>query len=243
VKGNSFIVIDVDGIHPVSMDFCGCFCSPPQYIQLLRSRLYPATIHFPATAMTFRVLDHVQMVCYQSKLSIHDYFTAISRQMDNTGLACLPVSFISTTAENYLIHSLKDRKEELRRILCQWGHLHLLKRAGRGHDPAGVAATGWGECAVLCPACPQPGKNLPENWKDVPEKDAYAYLSVNVYLLTSVLGGFMHCIWAWMLTSSPSARMFPQRIRILLSLTDMPTLSPRENTRNIWKPTKIIASP
>lgn len=31
----------------------------------------------------------------------------------------------------------------------------MLKRSGRGHDPGGVAGTGPGECALLCPACPQ----------------------------------------------------------------------------------------
>jgi hypothetical protein len=50
----------------------------------------------------------------------------------------------------------------------EWRHLKMLKRAGRGHDPAGVAATKLGECAVLCPACPQPGKNLPVGWDKVP---------------------------------------------------------------------------
>ena len=51
----------------------------------------------------------------------------------------------------------------------EWAHLKMLKRAGRGHDPGGVNATAEGECAILCPACPHPGKNLPLNWRDVPE--------------------------------------------------------------------------
>ena len=32
----------------------------------------------------------------------------------------------------------------------------------------GVLATTEGECAVLCPTCPQLGKNLPDNWQDAP---------------------------------------------------------------------------
>jgi hypothetical protein len=53
----------------------------------------------------------------------------------------------------------------------QWQNLHLLKRAGRGHDPSEdrIAATKPGECALLCPACPHPGKNLPPGW----EEDAF----------------------------------------------------------------------
>ncbi|KAG1721861.1 uncharacterized protein EDB91DRAFT_1210239 [Suillus paluster] len=54
------------------------------------------------------------------------------------------------------------------RMVRQWHNLKQLGRAGRGHDPAGVDATGEGELAVLCPACPQPGKNLPPDWEKEP---------------------------------------------------------------------------
>jgi hypothetical protein len=51
----------------------------------------------------------------------------------------------------------------------QWDNLHLLKRAARGHDPGDdrIGTTMPGECALLCPACPQPGKNLPPDWENV----------------------------------------------------------------------------
>ncbi len=51
----------------------------------------------------------------------------------------------------------------------------MVKRAGRGHDYAGVDATAEGECAVLCPACPQPGKNLPEGWERAPVDRRWLY--------------------------------------------------------------------
>ena len=44
----------------------------------------------------------------------------------------------------------------------------MLKRAGRGHDPAGVAATTQGSLAVEGPACLHEGHNLPENWRWAP---------------------------------------------------------------------------
>ncbi|KAF8449520.1 hypothetical protein L210DRAFT_3641113 [Boletus edulis BED1] len=31
------------------------------------------------------------------------------------------------------------------------------------------------ECAVLCPACPQPGKNLPDNWDKTPKEKEWLY--------------------------------------------------------------------
>jgi hypothetical protein len=60
----------------------------------------------------------------------------------------------------------------------EWAHLKMLKRAGRGHDPGGVDATKEGECAVLCLACPLPGINLPENWRDAPPDIECVYMFV-----------------------------------------------------------------
>ena len=51
----------------------------------------------------------------------------------------------------------------------------MLKRAGRGHDHGGVNATAEGECALLCPACPQLGINLPKGWEDAPENTRWLY--------------------------------------------------------------------
>jgi hypothetical protein len=52
----------------------------------------------------------------------------------------------------------------------QWQHLLLLKRAGRGHDPCEdrINATKAGEIALLCPACPYLGINLPPEWYTAP---------------------------------------------------------------------------
>lgn len=56
-----------------------------------------------------------------------------------------------------------------------WRHLKMCKRAGRGHDPAGVASTTPGGLAVECPACPHPGRNLPKGWDRVPEEQRCVY--------------------------------------------------------------------
>ena len=53
----------------------------------------------------------------------------------------------------------------------------MLKRAGRGHAADGIQGTRAGECALLCPACPQPGKNLPRDgsWRSVPREKRFLY--------------------------------------------------------------------
>ncbi|KIK79978.1 hypothetical protein PAXRUDRAFT_159871 [Paxillus rubicundulus Ve08.2h10] len=43
----------------------------------------------------------------------------------------------------------------------------MLKHSGCGHNPTGILNTQQGECVVLCLACPQPGKNLPDDWRTI----------------------------------------------------------------------------
>lgn len=58
---------------------------------------------------------------------------------------------------------------------CEFAHLKMLKRAGRGSFKDGIAMTGAGELAVECPACPRPEINLPENWKSLPSSEQYVF--------------------------------------------------------------------
>ncbi|KDQ54200.1 hypothetical protein JAAARDRAFT_60933 [Jaapia argillacea MUCL 33604] len=50
-------------------------------------------------------------------------------------------------------------------FIRMWQNLSMLKRAGRGHDPAGPLATKEGELAVQGLACPHVGRNLPDGWE------------------------------------------------------------------------------
>ncbi|KAF9505571.1 hypothetical protein BS47DRAFT_1374298 [Hydnum rufescens UP504] len=42
-------------------------------------------------------------------------------------------------------------------------------------SPDGVSGTQSGELAILCPACPHPTVNLPNDWKNVPASSQYLY--------------------------------------------------------------------
>lgn len=57
-------------------------------------------------------------------------------------------------------------------MIRMWRHLKLLKRGGRAHSPHGVDGTAPGELAVLCPACPRPDYNLPDDWRKTPKESA-----------------------------------------------------------------------
>ncbi|KAF8879143.1 hypothetical protein BD779DRAFT_1612947 [Infundibulicybe gibba] len=155
---SSFVVIDIDAIHQISVGFCGCQLAHPPHIQLLRSRLFPATTSEPKTAATFRVLELFHLLSLTSKISAYEYYQTIHRRTDNIGVNPPP-----------------DRYRTFLRMVREWRHLKMLKRAGRGHDPSGVSGTKEGELALLCPACPHPGKNLPENWRECSPKEKWRY--------------------------------------------------------------------
>ncbi|KAJ7448387.1 hypothetical protein FB451DRAFT_1533078 [Mycena latifolia] len=53
----------------------------------------------------------------------------------------------------------------------------MLKRSGRAHMTGGARNIEPGACALLCPACPQPGKNLAAGgeWRSVPREKHFLY--------------------------------------------------------------------
>jgi hypothetical protein len=49
------------------------------------------------------------------------------------------------------------------RVSRLWRDIQTRKRFGFGHEKD---EPGLGSLALFCPACPQPGVNLPDDWKD-----------------------------------------------------------------------------
>jgi hypothetical protein len=54
------------------------------------------------------------------------------------------------------------------RVYRQWNDLQLRMQFGFGHDTNVKPENG--QLALFCPACPQPGINLPDNWNERPEQ-------------------------------------------------------------------------
>lgn len=83
---DEFWIIDVTGLHNVTVDFCGCGkVDQRQTVQLLRSRLFPATVLQPQSAATFEVLKFFELLSYESKCSAFEFYQTLSRLTDNTG--------------------------------------------------------------------------------------------------------------------------------------------------------------
>ncbi|EIW53788.1 uncharacterized protein TRAVEDRAFT_134057, partial [Trametes versicolor FP-101664 SS1] len=157
--GDDFVVLDVLGIHEVGLDFCGCDLARPHHKQLLRLGWFPATSVNPKTAATFRLLEVFHTLSNQSKVSGWEYYCALAQRTDNTGTK-----------------PPKDRYRAFMMMIRQWRHLKMMKRAGRGNVEGGIGAAEQGSCVVECPACPQPGKNLPNDWETDPPARRYVWL-------------------------------------------------------------------
>ncbi|KAK6992523.1 CxC2 domain-containing protein [Favolaschia claudopus] len=157
----SFVVLDVSGIHEVAVDFCACELEADMghpRVQLLRRRWFPATHDHPRSAATFRLLDHFQTLTLQAKTTMYDFYSALERLTDGAG------------------DLLLKRYVEFLRMTRAFRHLMMLKRGGRGHAVDGVDATTAGELAIRCPACPRPGINLPDDWESAPPEKRFLYL-------------------------------------------------------------------
>jgi hypothetical protein len=91
---NDFVIVDITGIHVVTLDFCACYNAPERYIQLLRMRLYPATFENPSTAFSFQVLRDFLSLSFNTRLSQLHFMDFLSQKMDLSGLRNTPVSFL-----------------------------------------------------------------------------------------------------------------------------------------------------
>lgn len=154
-------VLHNNGIHEVSLYYCGCERALPNHIQLLRRGLFPASQINPKTCATFELLNQLHLLSLTSKASTYDFYRMLEKSTNNTGVQ-LP----------------KSRYRALCRLVLQWRHLKLLKRGGRGNDPSGAAGTKNGELAILCSSCPHPGINLPEGWERATPGQRFLYLLI-----------------------------------------------------------------
>ncbi|KAH9851013.1 hypothetical protein C2E23DRAFT_733773 [Lenzites betulinus] len=150
-------VVDMCGIQAVNVRYCECLDAENglthQWRQLFHVGWFPATTHRPETAVTFQLLKTFHELNLQGKTNLYDFSKTLERLTDNSGLQEVPLSH----------------------VIRLWRHLVALKRFGRAHDTTHASGTAEGELALECPACPHPGKNIPDNWKEAPVSVRWLY--------------------------------------------------------------------
>ncbi|KAJ6575960.1 hypothetical protein DFH09DRAFT_915004 [Mycena vulgaris] len=155
--GKNFVVMDGYGLHELDLYYCACGKGSSFAVQLLRIKWLPSTGKLPRTAATFNVMRQYHVLSLESKCSMGEFYNSLARQTNNAG---------EPPAMHY---------QEFINMTRIWRNLQMLKRAGRCHETDGIEATKPGACALECPACPHPGKNLPPDWKDVPSEKQFLY--------------------------------------------------------------------
>ncbi|KAI6162707.1 hypothetical protein EDD17DRAFT_1776471 [Pisolithus thermaeus] len=147
-------IVHTDEIFSCEVSVCSCPGSDSSdwHLDLLRQRLFPASISKPKTAFTFDVLDHFLIDALECKTSAMSFYQKLKRFTNNAFLERVP-----------------DRYRELMRVSQLWRDLKHRKWFGLGHDME--QDPGDGGLALFCPACPQPGVNLPADWKVQYDRD------------------------------------------------------------------------
>ncbi|TFK59884.1 hypothetical protein BDN72DRAFT_780127, partial [Pluteus cervinus] len=136
-------IVDTSGISQMELVYCSCR-NLDRDLQCLELKLWPASFIRIKTVFTFRVLEDFRLDNLESRTSAYHYFAKLRRR----------------TNPNFP-HTVPDRYRELLRVSRQWRNVMLLRERGFGHTKTEPKE---GELAIFCPACPQPGINLPENW-------------------------------------------------------------------------------
>ncbi|KAF6744664.1 hypothetical protein DFP72DRAFT_825364, partial [Ephemerocybe angulata] len=155
-------VVHTNGFHHLPVYQCLCPSAEGKDIQLLRMGLYPATSSEPQTAFTIQQLKHFHLNKVHAHISVETYCDLLRRTTNPTFPTEAP-----------------DRKRELTRAWQQWNHMTNLKHNGFGITSA-PTKPGRGGTALYCPACPQPGINLPVDWETSgPGWKYWRYLTVD----------------------------------------------------------------
>ncbi|KAF8235533.1 hypothetical protein L208DRAFT_1256802, partial [Tricholoma matsutake] len=153
-----FVVLHINGIHSINVDFCGCDGVPAPREQLLEVGWWPSTPLKPQSAASMAVLWSFHILNLQGQIAPTDFYRALEQMMVGNGLSdvpdCLPQWMI---------------------MVREWRHIKMAKCAGRGQDPMGIEGTSQGSLSIPCHACPIPHINIPERWEDTPPEKRWLY--------------------------------------------------------------------
>ncbi|KAF7299453.1 CxC2 domain-containing protein [Mycena indigotica] len=129
------VVIDVRGVFTLRVRTCNCELGQRRNVlrQLLAHGWYPATTTDPETCATLEALELFRLLQVVGNINVNDFVGSIERLTDATRLEATP-----------------DRYKAFFRMHRQYTYLIRAKRAGRAHDPGGLAetATGSWPCPV-----------------------------------------------------------------------------------------------
>ncbi|KAG1866919.1 hypothetical protein F4604DRAFT_1585294 [Suillus subluteus] len=144
---SNLVIVHSTGVYSHSVSWCQCpGAEKAHHLDLMKARLFPASLTRPRSAFTFDVLDNFLIDALECKTSAMSFYQKLRRFTNNAFPDKIP-----------------DQYRELMRVSHIWRDLVNRKRFGFGHDTE--RSPGPGDLALYCPACPQPGINLPTSWR------------------------------------------------------------------------------
>jgi len=146
-------VIHSNGVHHIALVSCSCQGSDRLPLDLMHAGFVPSSFKRVRTLFTTGVLDFFRYSNLEMKASAYQFFQLLRR---------VTMPFAPAEVVNFY--------HELRRLSRAWRWMKKLKWAGLGHKQADVMKPGLGELSVFCPACPQPGINITDNWRCDPRR-------------------------------------------------------------------------
>jgi len=148
-------IVHTNGIHHLQMVTCGCQGPDDVYLDLMNARFLPTSFSRISTVFTTAVLDDFRLSNLECKVSAYQYWQRLSRLTNPLNPA-----------------NVSNRYKELLRMSRVWRWMKKLKWAGVGHNQQTSEQPKDGDLSIFCPACPQPGINIPADWKDDPKRYA-----------------------------------------------------------------------
>ncbi|GLB37210.1 hypothetical protein LshimejAT787_0402610 [Lyophyllum shimeji] len=157
--GNNFVrIVHLNGVHYLPLLHCLCGGEERLHVDLSQARLIPTSFTRIKTLFTCAVLDDYRLSNLEMKASAYQYWQKIVRITSPDGVTQVP-----------------DLYRELRRLSREWRWLKKIKWAGFGHENRDPMNPAPGELSIFCPTCPQPGVNLPPDWKADQQRNPEPY--------------------------------------------------------------------
>lgn len=85
-------VVELNGVHPCKVHYCKCNSEMKNWEQLLELELFPGSVSKTATAFSFAVLKHFDLLSSIGKTSAMDFVTTLRRTTNNAFPDEVPVS-------------------------------------------------------------------------------------------------------------------------------------------------------
>ena len=173
IMGSYVRVVHTNGIHNIAMVSCECRGHDTFPKDLLAARLLPASFDRIRTLFSTHLLDYFRLCNLELKSSAYHFYHLLQRLTNPMDPS-----------------SVVDLYREFRRMSRVWRWMKRLKWAGYGNKDKDASDTRAGQLTIFCPACPQPGINLADNWKEDPARSVY-----DVYYCH--INSLMICRWVY----------------------------------------------